>query len=69
MCMTDLKLLEGMKFSCLEGCGFCCSYPAEMKEYEASFSHIRRADPDALKNGKQMTLLLVTCSQRNNTTT
>ncbi len=49
MTVTDLTLLEGMKFCCLEGCGFCCSYPAEVKEYECSFSHIRKVDPDALK--------------------
>lgn len=49
MTAIDLALLEGMKFSCLEGCGFCCSYPAEVRECEDSFSLIQAMDPAALK--------------------
>lgn len=49
MTAIDLALLEGMKFSCLEGCGFCCSYPAEVRECEDSFSLIQAIDPAALK--------------------
>lgn len=49
MTAIDLTLLEGMKFGCLEGCGFCCSYPAEVRECEDSFSLIQAMDPSALK--------------------
>ncbi len=49
MTQIDLTPLKGMKFSCLEGCGFCCSYPAEVMESEDSFSRIKEMEPMALK--------------------
>lgn len=45
----DYSLLEGMDFTCLENCGFCCTFPAEVRECEPSFNDILKIDRNGLK--------------------
>ena len=45
----DYALLEGMDFTCLEGCGFCCTFPAEVRECEPGFNAILKIDRNGLK--------------------
>ncbi|MCQ6963765.1 YkgJ family cysteine cluster protein [Methanolobus chelungpuianus] len=45
----DYSLLEGMDFTCLENCGFCCTFPAEVRECEPSFKEILNIDSNGLK--------------------
>lgn len=45
----DYSLLEGRDFTCLENCGFCCTFPAEVRECEPSFNEILKIDRNGLK--------------------
>jgi Fe-S-cluster containining protein len=45
----DYSLLEGMDFTCLDGCGFCCTFPAEVRECEPGFNAILEIDRNGLK--------------------
>jgi Predicted Fe-S-cluster oxidoreductase len=49
--MTDIDFtpLKGLKFNCLEGCGFCCSFPAEVRECEKNFPVILEKDAGAFR--------------------
>ncbi len=49
--MTDIDFtpLKGLKFNCLEGCGFCCSFPAEVRQWEKNFQLILEKDAGAFR--------------------
>ncbi|MDP2217052.1 MAG: YkgJ family cysteine cluster protein [Methanolobus sp.] len=38
-----------MDFKCLEGCGFCCTFPAEVRECEPGFNAILKIDRNGVK--------------------
>ncbi|WP_407356184.1 YkgJ family cysteine cluster protein [Methanolobus sp. WCC5] len=47
---TDFTPLKGLRFKCLEGCGFCCSFPAEVRIWERNFPVILGKNREAFRN-------------------
>jgi len=45
---VDRSELEGLRFSCIEGCAYCCLCPPEVTGSE--LAHFRRAYPDKLED-------------------
>lgn len=45
----DYEPLKGFNFTCLEECGFCCSFPAEVREWEKHFPVILKKNDGAFK--------------------
>ncbi|SDF22130.1 Fe-S-cluster containining protein [Methanolobus vulcani] len=52
MTEIDFSPLKGLRFNCLEGCGFCCSFPAEVREWEKYFSIILEKNSEAFRKWK-----------------
>jgi Fe-S-cluster containining protein len=49
MTEIDFTPLKGIKFNCLDGCGFCCSFPAEVREWEKYFPMILEKNGTAFR--------------------
>nr|WP_321498024.1 YkgJ family cysteine cluster protein [uncultured Methanolobus sp.] len=49
MTEIDFSPLKGLRFNCLDGCGFCCSFPAEVREWEPNFPVILERNCEAFK--------------------